>query len=237
MSAPVVAPALRTVFVVCEGQTEETFISRVVAPEFYRHGLNLVAQLVETSSGHKGGALSYDRVKRHLRNNLRRLSQPVVTTLIDLYRLDNGFPGFADAAGKPLDQRLRILNAAFHQNIVREAKCRPDHFLPYIQPFEFEALLFSDTAAVTDLETGWASAAALLAAARAGAPSPEHINDGANTKPAARFRRHLTNPPYNKVLHGPNAAELIGLAKIESECKFFAAWLEQLRLQGTPGRA
>lgn len=89
MSAPD-AVASQTVFVVCEGQTEETFISNVVAPEFYPYGVNLVAQLIETSAGHKGGALSYDRVQKHLRNNLRRPSQPVVTTLIDLYRLDSG---------------------------------------------------------------------------------------------------------------------------------------------------
>lgn len=116
------------------------------------------------------------------------------------------------------------------------ANCRPDHFLPYIQPYEFEALLFSDVAALARLNPGWASAIPHLREARAGAESPEHINDGAQTKPAARLEQHLKNPHYRKALDGPLAAQNIGLAKMEAECRFFAAWLARLHSLGTPPR-
>lgn len=224
---------MQTVFVVCEGQTEETFISRVVAPAFYPMGVSLVAQLIETSAGHKGGGLSYERVERHLRNNLRRPSQPAVTTLIDLYKLNPDFPGFAQANGKPLTQRLQILNTAFQDHIVASVGCRPDRFVSYIQPYEFEALLFSDVEALTSIESGWSSALRQLQAVRAASESPEHINDGPTTKPAARLETILRSPSYRKVLHGPRAAEQITLTKIETECRFFAAWLQQLRKYGT----
>lgn len=225
---------MRLVFVVCEGQTEETFVRDVLAPAFYPR-LNLIGQIIETSPGHKGGALSYQRVQRHLRNTLRQTSAPFVTTLFDLYRLDNEFPGYADAAGKPLEQRLRFLNERFHENVVAVAGCRPEQFLPYIQPYEFEALLFSDVPTLVGLETRWTSAEPKLQAVRDGAETPEHINDGPATKPAAHLERHLTQPSYRKTLHGPTAALLIGLAKIEQQCHYFSAWLDSLRALATSG--
>ena len=59
------------VVVVCEGETEEEFVRDVLAPGFYGVSLYLEPQMIETSPGHRGGALNYDRVKRHLRNTLR----------------------------------------------------------------------------------------------------------------------------------------------------------------------
>lgn len=221
---------MKRVCIVCEGQTEETFVRDVLAPAFYHLDLNLIPEMVETSPGHKGGALKYDRVKRHLRNTLRQSSAPVVTTLFDLYRLNSDFPSFAASQAQPdLSRRLNVLKQALHADVVAEAGCQPERFIPYIQPYEFEALLFSDVPTLTRIEPGWQSATAALAAARAVAESPEHINDRPETKPAAHLERELNNPSYRKRRHGPIAAQKIGLAKIEAECAFFAAWLAQIR--------
>lgn len=226
---------MRRVCIVCEGQTEETFVRDVLAPSFYDLGLNLIPEMVETSPGHKGGALKYDRVKRHLRNTLRQNSAPVVTTLFDLYRLDSGFPGFDASQAQPdLPRRLDVLKQALHADVVAEAGCQPGRFIPYIQPYEFEALLFSDVSTLTRVEPGWQAASDALAAARAAAASPEHINDRPETKPAAHLERELKNPCYRKRRHGPIAAQKIGLAKIETECAFFAAWLAQIRELAQP---
>lgn len=221
---------MKRVCVVCEGQTEETFIRDVVAPAFYELGLNLVPEMIGTSPGHRGGALSYERVRRHLRNTLRQNSAPVVTTMFDLYRLDTHFPGHAASLVQAdLSRRLAVLNEALHQDIVATAGCDPARFIPYIQPYEFEALLFSDVASLTALEASWHAAAPTLVAARKVAESPEHINDGPDTKPAARLESALSQPRYRKRLHGPRAAQGIGLARIEAECAFFSGWLAQLR--------
>lgn len=226
---------MKRVCIVCEGQTEETFVRDVLAPAFYHLDLNLIPEMVETSPGHKGGALKYDRVKRHLRNTLRQSSAPVVTTLFDLYRLNSDFPSFAASQAQPdLSRRLNVLKQALHADVVAEADCQPERFIPYIQPYEFEALLFSDVPTLTRIEPGWQSATAALAAARAVAESPEHINDRPETKPAAHLERELNNPSYRKRRHGPIAAQKIGLAKIEAECAFFAAWLAQIRELAQP---
>ncbi|MCB1901824.1 MAG: DUF4276 family protein [Rhodocyclaceae bacterium] len=221
---------MKRVCVVCEGQTEEEFVLQVLAPGFYDLGLNLIPEMIETSPGHKGGALSYDRVKRHLRNTLRQSSAPVVTTLFDLYRLDSGFPEFDASRGKlDLERRLEVLTRAMHADVVAEAGCQPDRFIPYIQPYEFEALLFSDVATLVQTEPAWNGGYDALNAARGAAKSPEHINDRPETKPAAHLERELKNPSYRKRRHGPVAAKKIGLTRIEAECAFFAAWLRQIR--------
>jgi hypothetical protein len=221
---------MKRICIVCEGQTEESFVRDVLAPAFYDLGLNLIPEMVETSPGHKGGALNYYRVKRHLRNTLRQSSAPVVTTLFDLYRLDSSFPGYsASRAQADLPRQLNVLKQALHDDVVAEANCQPDRFLPYIQPHEFEALLFSDVPTLTRVEPGWQTAHDALAAARDAAESPEHINDRPDTKPAAHLERELNNPSYRKRIHGPIAAQKIGLAKIEAECVFFAEWLAQIR--------
>ena len=66
------------------------------------------------------------------------------------------------------------------------------------------------------------------------AASPEHINDRPETKPAAHLERELSNPSYRKRRHGPVAAQKIGLAKMEAECAFFAAWLQRIRELAQP---
>lgn len=223
------------VVVVCEGETEEEFVRDVLAPGFYGVGLYLEPQMVETSPGHRGGALNYDRVKPHLRNTLRQKSAPVVTTLFDLYKLDKRFPGFEQSKAIPdLGQKLDLLRRELYADVVAAAGCQPGRFIPYIQPYEFEALLFSDVPTLTRVEPGWQAASDALAAARAAAESPEHINDRPETKPAAHLERELNNPSYRKRRHGPIAAQKIGLAKIEAECAFFAAWLAQIRELAQP---
>ncbi|MDD2767446.1 MAG: DUF4276 family protein [Methylococcus sp.] len=144
------------VVVVCEGQTEEEFVRDVLAPCFYGLELYLEPQMVETSPGHRGGALNYGRVKPHLRNVLRQKSAPVVTTLFDLYKLDKHFPGFEQSrAISDLGQRLDVLRQELHADVVAAARCQPGRFIPYIQPYEFEALLFSDVASLSLVNPSW----------------------------------------------------------------------------------
>lgn len=220
---------MRRVIVVCEGQTEEAFVSRLLTPAFLPLDLHIQGITVQTSPGHKGGALSYDRLWLAVRNSLAGGSVAAVTTLIDLYRLDTGFPGFGAAAPLGLQPRLHALENAFHADVVVRSGCATARFIPHIQPHEFEALLFSDVETLVGVETGWTSALQELAAVRAAVPTPEDINQGPATKPAARLEALLQRPGFRKLRHGPIAAERIGLARIEAQCPHFASWLARLR--------
>lgn len=221
---------MKRVCVICEGQTEETFVRNVLAPSFYGLNLNLVAETIETSPGHKGGALNYDRVKKHLKNTLNQRSAPVVTTFFDFYRLDKRFPGFESTqALSDYKNKIDYLHTSLHQDVIEAVACEPYRFIPYIQAHEFEALLFSDVLALTQVEEGWRRATPILQRVRASVSTPEEINDRPETKPAAHLERELQYPRFKKATHGPIAAMRIGLTKIESECPMFSTWLNTLR--------
>lgn len=164
------------------------------------------------------------RILRFLRDTLRQQRYTYVTTFFDLYGLPSDFPGPAVSPTDPLEHAAAI-EAALHEEVVCVARCRPDRFLPHIQPYEFEALLFSDTSHFAREQPEWELPAEELAAARRGAASPEHINDGEHTHPSERLKQ-LTG--YHKVRHGPALAERIGLDSIRRECAHFGEWLTRL---------
>ena len=212
------------VTVVCEGQTEEMFINKVVAPATMARGVLVQPRLIATSRRSKGGALKRQRVLLFLRNILRQRTDVYVTTFFDLYRLPADFPGLVATPSDPVERAARI-ERSFHKEVVRVVGCRADQFLPHIQPHEFEALLFSDTSQFAQEESGWLEAVGELESARRAARSPEHINDGPETHPSARLEQLRG---YRKVQHGSAIAGRIGLDRIRSECRHFAAWLARI---------
>lgn len=52
--------------VVCEGQTEQTFVKVCLAPELARQQIYVNPQLISTGRDAKGGALTKDRVLHRL---------------------------------------------------------------------------------------------------------------------------------------------------------------------------
>jgi len=220
------------VIVFAEGQTEEHFIKRVVAPALKPFQVFLKPQMLKTSQEARGGAINFDRLKFNARNTLRQQPAAVLTTLLDLYGLDTSFPGFGEAKTKPdLQSRVSYLNAVLHQELVAYVGCRPDRFIPHIQPYEFEGLLFSDPQALSQTDPGWKVGLIKLIAVRAAFETPEHINNSYETKPSRRLEQ-LLQPGYKKTRHGPLAAERVTLSAMERECQHFRLWMEALRRLG-----
>lgn len=215
------------VIVVGEGPTEESFVRDFLALRLSCQEIFLSPRLIRTSPAGRGGGLSWDRVRRFLRNTLRERSTTYVTTFFDLYALDTDFPGTAEARriADPL-ARAAHLERCMHEAIVAEAGCRAERFLPHIQPHEFEALVFTDVEAFVAVEQRWQACLEPYRQARVDAESPEHINDGAHTHPSARLQE--LRPRYIKPLHGVALVERIGLDRIRAECAHFDAWLSRL---------
>lgn len=220
------------VIVFAEGQTEEQFIKRLVAPALRHLQVFVKPQMLKTSQNAKGGAVSFDRLKVNARNTLRQNPDVVLSTFLDLYGLDTSFPGFDEAKKKTdLKSRLEHLCVALHGAVVAHVGCREERFIPYIQPHEFEGLLFSDTHILAQIEPDWALYESELTEVRKDAASPEHINDSYETKPSRRLEK-LLRPSYKKTRHGPLAAERITLATMEHECVHFRGWMDSLRALG-----
>ncbi len=217
------------VVVFAEGPTEEKFVKTVLAPTFRPNQVYLKPQTLNTSQDARGGAVSFDRLKFNACNALRQKPDAVLTTMLDLYGLDTDFPGYSDAK-KLTDvySRVAALEAALHAAIVEYVGCRPERFIPHIQPYEFEGLLFSDVLALALTEPDWKQQLSKLQAVRTAFDTPEHINDSYETKPSKRLESILF-PKYKKTLHGPRAAEKVTLAKMEQECVHFRGWMTKLR--------
>ena len=225
---------MREVIVFAEGTTEERFIKQVVAPALHGLQIYLKPQLLSTSASGRGGALSIDRFLLNARNTLRQKSDAVLSSFIDLYGLDTDFPAFKESQKlADVHQRVALLEQALHRAVVAHVGCRPDRFLPHIQPYEYEGLLFSDVDALAATEPTWGRALGALRKVRESFDSPEHINDGYETKPSKRLE-NLLHPRYKKTTHGPRAAARISLETMERECVHLQGWMSRLRWLAQP---
>ncbi len=206
------------VLVFVEGQTEETFVRDLLVPYFSRLGIYLTPILAQTSPGHKGGIVSYGKVKHQLTRLCRQDQGAYVTTMMDYYGLPNDFPGLDGHVPDAHEQVVR-LELALQQDI------DAPNFIPNLMLHEFEALLFSAPEKFAE----WLDDLALLApmaAIRGAFATPEHINNSPQTAPSKRILALV--PHYKKTVDGPLIAEDIGLDAIRAQCPHFNNWIERL---------
>jgi hypothetical protein len=216
---------MRRGFIYVEGQTEETFVREVLAPDLAsRLNMSLTPVLAKTKRPQagptfKGGISSYSQVKKEIRQLLRDSNVVLVTTMIDYYGLPNDFPGKDTLpAGTPYD-RVRHLEDAFKNDI------EDPRFLPFLVLHEFEALVLAGLDHLPSILPGCDKQVSQLIHDIEGL-SPEEINEGSATHPSARIRQHL--PGYQKCLHGPRVVQKLGVATLRQKCPHFAEWLSRV---------
>ena len=211
------------VHIICEGQTEETFIKELLQPIFSHKGIYLFPALIGRS-GHKGGAVNYQRILRDIRNRLAD-NTAFCTTFFDFYGLDPDFPGKEQALSQNcLEGKKGILEEKFQEKIVCDLGNEiTRNFFPYVQMYEFEGLLFSSPKAVADnLTINLGSVESISRQFE----TPEHINNSPQTAPSKRLES--LNRAYDKVLMGSLIALDIGIDEIRQKCKGFDEWLKRI---------
>ncbi len=224
---------MKFVKVYVEGQTEETFVRDILATYLEELGIYPAPVLSKTKrekSGRtfKGGLTSYAKVKRDICRLLGDSNTVAVTTMLDFYGLPDDFPGKSSLpSGSPYD-RVRYLQNEFARDIGDR------RFIPFLTLHEFEALLLVDPA---EIEKAFPDTLppGTLAQETKGFATPEEINEGHDTHPAARISRHIAK--YQKPVHGPLIAKRIGLDRIRERCPHFDGWikqLEQIASEGVP---
>ncbi len=215
--------------VVVEGQTEETFVNKILGPHLTCFNVFLNARRVETGrKGGKvfrGGVISYFRAKKDIALWMKEdLGGDVrFTTMFDFYRLPNDFPGFKEAT-QQIDpyRKVEIIEEKFTADI---ASLR---FIPYLQLHEYEALLFSDLDKFHHYYVDHDSQLKKLKQNVAGLTNPELINDTPEAAPSQRISKYLTSYKGEKSSAGPIIAEHIGLEKIRAKCRHFNTWVSRL---------
>lgn len=217
---------MKRVYVLAEGQTEETFLRQVLAPHLQPLGIAIFPILVTTKrvkAGGKfrGGISSFGKLAGDLRKLLPDRSAAAITTMIDFYGLPKDFPG-----RDTLPESGSCYHRVEHLEKAWAKEVDDGRFWPYLSLHEFEALLLvspEDIARALSLE---ALTAKTLEALRRAVPSPEEINDGDDTHPAARILKIA--PRYRKAFHGPLVTSRIGLAPLRAACPHFHGWLQRL---------
>lgn len=215
---------MKRIKILVEGQTEETFVRDVLGPPYAARSIFLTPILAETSKGHKGGIVSYPKVKNQLVRLCREDKKAYITTMIDFYGLPTCFPGVRSQhypSNSPALTQVGFLEGKLKVNI------NESNFFPFIVLHEFEALLFSCPAKFGDWidENSDAIVQNLNAVVRSFS-SPEDINNSPHTAPSKRILNVF--PKYDKKLHGPIIADDIGLDIIRQKCIHFDSWLKYI---------
>ena len=198
-----------------EGQSEEAFFKQTVVPYLLNYGIYTDIIIITTSKDrcgrkNRGGCINIDRVKNEIQKLLN--SYDYVTTFYDFY-------GFSNRPTDNIEELEEILFHLFDTN----------KFIPYIQKYEFETLLFSEPEYFTDyfyndkIEKEMKKIIIQY-------NDIELINDSIQTAPSKRISKlfKLENEVYDKVFHGEGIANDIGLSTIKQKANRFNIWIEKI---------
>lgn len=214
------------VHIICEGETEETFINEILINEFSPKEIWLYPSLLG-KPGHKGGNVKFERFLVDIEKRLLGDTSAYCTTFFDFYGSDEEFPGKNEAKSKnSIQDKANCLLDAFQKKLEDEIGADPmRRFIPYVQMYEFEGLLFSNPEKLaqginqSDLTPPFQKICNEFS-------TPEDINNSVATAPSKRILKEY--PGYQKVTHGTLAALEIGLPLIRSKCHLFNHWLTRI---------
>ncbi len=214
------------VFVICEGQTELSFVTEVLAPELAKQLVYLTPSEIGTSAK-KGGNVTYERLLTDLKPMLLAGNRPFCTTLVDYYGLPDSFPGKRKADElRDIAAKADCIHTALRTRLAEDIdEYTLRRFVPYVQMHEFEGLLFSDPAAFARA-IGKPSLESAFAGIRKTFATPEHIDNSPISAPSKRVVDLVDQ--YEKPTMGTLAALEIGLDTIRQSCPLFSAWLDKL---------
>ncbi len=217
-----------------EGETEESFVNEVLRDHLLTIGYeNISARIVGNARlrSRRGGIRPWPTVRGDIIRHLKEDKGCIATTMVDYYALPQSsgaaWPGRADAAIAPHEQKTQIISNALSADLVNTigGNFNSSRFVPYVVMHEFEGLLFSDCKSFGNA-IGRSDLITHFQEIRDQFSNPEEINDSPITAPSKRVEALVVG--YQKPLFGTLAALAIGLPKIRAACPNFNDWITHL---------
>ncbi len=216
--------------ILCEGQTEERFVQKVLRPYLKNYDIATKCRLL----GERGGMINYIKTKNDLTKFIKeqqrsnKACKQYFSTMFDLYALPNDFPD-KETTDKIKDKydRVKGIEQAFYDDIIKDY---PINFIPYIQLHEIEALLFCDLDKLADeFPKSKKEIEKLKNVLCKHNNNPELINDGTQTAPSKRVEKAIEKEyRYNKWMTIENVTTAIGIDLLRERCKHFNDWISRI---------
>jgi hypothetical protein len=208
--------------VLVEGQTEFIVVQDVLWPHLDQQGWNVTCSVVRTqttSRTYRGGATSWAKIHRDIKDVLGQTNLHALTTLFDYYAFPADAPGMSSRPSGGPHARIDHVETQLLQAVGDQ------RFLPNLILHELESWVFAAGAELASLR-GEDDLAEVLERDCELAGGPELVNDGPSTAPSKRLERYC--PTYTKKVDGPLALELLGVEQLSRRCPRFGAWLNRL---------
>lgn len=216
---------MKRLVIIAEGETEESFVNNILCPFFCSKGIYNSIQCFKTKHSH-GGMSKYSYIKKDILNIIYE-KDVVVSMMIDFYRLPSDFPGFNDLkVTQTHKEQANLLETRIKKDLEDSQNQLFDNFIPYIQLHEFEALVFASISGIDSLfERSEMDYNGLMNVIQQ-YPNPEDINNHPDTAPSVRLKKLISG--YNKVLHGIDIINTVGMAELLEKCPRFKTWIESM---------
>jgi len=213
------------VIALVEGPTEKNFILQVLQGYLFDRNV-WMTPIVLSKPGQKGGDVKFARAKNDIALHLKQRPDTRITLLVDYYGIRGDWPGYDPAKREKRHSiKAKIMNDATAQEVYSlfSVQNAANRFIPYISMYELEALLFSDSAVLSE-KLGIKKEKIDSILRQCG--EPEKINDDPNTAPSKRLEK--LSDKFRKITTGIDIAKTIGIDKIRRQCPLFNAWLTTL---------
>jgi hypothetical protein len=214
---------MKKLIIICEGQTEQSFCKKILKEHLNQFDIDIEYPLISHSDG---GIVKWIHLKTQIESTLTINPEYYVTTFIDYYGMEyhHDFPDWNITLSQPVkSDRMDTLEAGMLNDITESMKPK---FIPFVQLHEFEALVFSDYDKFEDYyEPREANFNALNIICNDN-PNPETINDSPLTAPSKRLSNNIRR--YDKIDHGVDICELIGLVTMRTKSPRFNKWIDNL---------
>ena len=211
---------MKTVIIICEGETEEEFCKTLLS-QYLQGVCRIEVRLL-------GGNCNWERIKNFDEKELKQQKTAVVTTFFDYYGVKTkNFPNWTKSLNfnkANVRDRIDLLEVGMLEAIDNNLSYR---FIPYIQMHEFESFLFNNIEVFDDNFNQNEFNRTELLTLLNDFPDPEMINQGTETSPSHRLIKILSS--YDKIVYGNILAEMIGIDNIRKKNKHFNDWIKRLK--------